>query len=268
MAHTSSLISQLTIGDVEALDTYTFLAVIGKRVIHPGGRRSTDWLLAHADFQPGQLVLDVGCGVGTTAIEVARRFGLHVTAVDISPIMLDLARANVRAAGLEARLSVESGNILALHFPDHSFDRVLAEAVTFMVDRQRAARELLRVCRSGGRVLATELVWQRPPTAEARAVFQGEVCPGHQLDSAEAWDEVYRAAGLQEIQIATGPFEIMTPAGFNRDEGLGNIAAMMARTFSRWTYLKKMAWLMPRMMRAVPYLGYVAMTGVKASEVR
>ena len=62
----------LTTDEVRALDPYAFLAVLGKRVIHPGGRASTDRLLALADVKPGERVLDVGCGVGTTAIRLAQ----------------------------------------------------------------------------------------------------------------------------------------------------------------------------------------------------
>src|SRR5256714_2358609 len=87
--------------DVQSMDPYSFLAVLGKRVIHPGGRRSTEELLQRADVQPNQQVLDVGCGVGTTAIQIARRFRAHVTAVDIAPLMLARTRANVHAAGLD-----------------------------------------------------------------------------------------------------------------------------------------------------------------------
>jgi len=251
--------------DVKSLDPYTFLAVLGKRVIHPGGRRSTEELFNLAQLRPGQKALDVGCGVGTTAIQMARRFGVAVTALDISPIMLDRARRNVRRVGLERDIDVEQGDILALRFPTSTFDRVIAEAVTMFVDRQRAAKELVRVCRPGGMVLATEFFWRQPPTEEAREIFLGQVCPGMQLDQLDGWVRIYKDAGLSAIEVRSGPFEMMTPRGFIQDEGFVNAFACMLRGLSRVAYLRKMAWLMPRISRAVPYLGYILVGGLKPS---
>ncbi len=253
----------LSATEVEQLDPYALMAVLGKRVIHPGGRRSTEELLQRADVQPNQQVLDVGCGVGTTAIQIARRFRARVTAVDIAPLMLARTHANVHAAGLDDTIIVEQGDILALRFAGDSFDWVLAEAVTMFVDRRAAAKELVRVCRPGGRVLATEFLWRKPPTPEARQIFLGEVCPGMNFDTLDDWVQIYREAGLEDVQVTSGPFEMMTPAGFVRDEGIANSLAVMGHALSRRSYLKKMAWLMPRMNRAVPYLGYIAVSGVK-----
>ena len=207
--------------DIARLDPYQFMAVIGKRVIHPGGRHSSEALIAMADFSPDHRVLDVGCGVATTAIEIARRFGSDVTAVDISLLMLQRAQSNVQAAKLAGRIAVENGNILELAYGDNRFDRVIAEAVTMFVDRPRAAAELVRVCAPGGRVLATEFFWRKPPTPQAREIFLGQVCPGMQVDTLEDWVAIYQAAGLADIRVELGPFEMMTPRGFLADEGLG-----------------------------------------------
>jgi cyclopropane fatty-acyl-phospholipid synthase-like methyltransferase len=91
-------------------------------------------------------VLDIGCGVATTAIEVASRFDASVIAAGISPLMLARARANVARAGLTEQVRVEVADILALPYFDANFDRVVAEAVAMLVDRPRVAAELVRVC--------------------------------------------------------------------------------------------------------------------------
>jgi SAM-dependent methyltransferase len=236
--------------------------VLGKRVIHPGGRASTDQLLAWADVRPGERVLDVGCGVGTTAIRLARETGADVVAADIAPLMRERAQRNVAAAGVREQVRVEEADILALPYSDDAFDCVIAEAVTMFVDRERAAKELARVCRPGGRVLATEFYWRRPPTERAREVFLGQVCPGLLFDSEDDWVRIYAGAGLTGVRTTSGPFAMMTLRGFLTDERL-HALAVLARGLSRPAYLRKLAWLMPRMTRAVPYLGYLAVAATK-----
>jgi SAM-dependent methyltransferase len=255
--------SKILADEVRTVDPYALMAVLGKGVIHPGGRRSTEELLKRAKLEREHHVLDVGCGVGTTAIQIARRFGARVTAVDIAPLMLERARANVASARADDLVDVRAGDILALDFPDGSFDRVVAEAVTMFVDRSRAARELVRVCQPGGLVLTTEFLWRTPPPPKAHHAFLGELCPGMTFDTLEDWVALYGDAGLTNIHVASGPFEMMTARGFLSDEGLLNSVAIMARAVSRPAFARRMAWMMPRIRKAVPYLGYVVVSGVK-----
>src|SRR5438132_8130885 len=93
-----AVMTRLSAEQVSALDPYAFLAVLGKRVIHPGGRASTDRLLQWADLRPGERVLDIGCGVATTAVRLAKEYGVDVVAADISPLMRERAERNVHAA--------------------------------------------------------------------------------------------------------------------------------------------------------------------------
>jgi len=257
------MMTKLAAAEVAALDPYKFMATIGKRVIHPGGRVSTEALLARAHITATSQVLDVGCGVATTAIEIARRFSAQATAVDIAPLMLERAEANVRAAKMTSRITVRPGDICALPFDDDSFDVVIAEAVTMFVDRPRAASELARVCAPGRQVLATEFCWRTPPPAQARQVFLGQVCPGMFFDTIDDWVEIYSSAGLTNVETQTGPFEMMTPRRFLTDEGPARSLAIMTQVAARPANIRKMAWLMPRMAKAVPYLGYVLVASQK-----
>ena len=255
--------TKLAPSEISDLDPYKFMAVIGKRVIHPGGRASTEALLRRAQVTASDRVLDVGCGVATTAIQIARRHRARVTAADISPLMLERAEANNRAAGVAGLVTVASADILALPFDDDAFDVVIAEAVTMFTDRPKATAELARVTRPGGRVLATEFYWRTPPTPEAREVFLGQVCPGMHFDTVEDWIGIYSGAGLTGLETETGPFEMMTPRGFLADEGPARCLAILSTVAGRPADARKMARLMPRMAKAVPYLGYIIITGTK-----
>jgi SAM-dependent methyltransferase len=255
---------RLTAAEIRALDPYQLMAELGKTVIHPGGGRSTEELLKMANLERGQRVLDAGCGIGTTAAQIARRFNCEVVALDINEANVNRARCTVEQIGVDDRVEVRRGDIEQLEFDDESFDVVIVEAVTMFVHRKRAAAEVVRVCRRRGRVVDHEFIWRKPPPPGPRELFMSQVCPGIDFDTKADWTGLYREAGLDELRTTTGPFAMMTPAGFLRDEGLAGSARFISRALSRPAYVRKMAWLMPRMLRAMPYLGYVVVAGTRA----
>ncbi len=109
-----------------------------------------------ADLRAGQRVLDVATGSGNTAIAAARRF-TQVTGVDFVPSLLERARVRAQAEGLVVEF-VE-GDAEALPFPDASFDVVMSTfGVMFAPDHPRAAAELVRVLRPGGRIALSNWV--------------------------------------------------------------------------------------------------------------
>jgi SAM-dependent methyltransferase len=102
------------------------------------------------DPHAGQHVLDVACGSGTAALVAGRRYCV-VTGVDYVPELLERARSRASAEGFVVDFRVSDAQ--ALPFEDASFDVVLSVyGVQFAPDQERAARELLRVCRPGGKI--------------------------------------------------------------------------------------------------------------------
>jgi ubiquinone/menaquinone biosynthesis C-methylase UbiE len=95
-------------------------------------------------------VLDVACGTGHVALEAARTF-CQVTGIDYVPDLVQVARRRAAAEDLEVDFRVADAEDLP--FADDSFDDVLsAIGVMFTADHDRAAAELVRVCRRGGRI--------------------------------------------------------------------------------------------------------------------
>lgn len=98
----------------------------------------------------GLCVLDVAAGTGTAALPAARR-GATVTAIDLTPELLAVGRADAAAEGVD--LTWQTADAEALPFPDAEFDAVVsAIGVMFAPHHQLAADELLRVCRPAGTV--------------------------------------------------------------------------------------------------------------------
>jgi SAM-dependent methyltransferase len=103
-----------------------------------------------AEVSAGERVLDVACGNGNAALAAARRFAV-VTGIDYVPALLERAHARGAADGLA--LELREADAEALPFADGAFDAVLSTfGVMFTPDQPRAARELARVCRRGGRI--------------------------------------------------------------------------------------------------------------------
>lgn len=98
----------------------------------------------------GARVLDVACGTGNLAIPAARA-GARVTGVDIATNLIDQARQRAAAEHLDA--AFEEGDAEQLLYPDGSFDVVMSMFGAMFAPRPDVtAAELLRVCRSGGRI--------------------------------------------------------------------------------------------------------------------
>ena len=143
-------------------------------------------LLEHLAVKAGEQVLDVATGTGEVALRAARS-GAQVTGLDLAPALLEQARVKAD----QESLAVEwvEGNAEALPFDDGSFDVVCSNFGVIFADAEAAARELGRVCRSGGRLGLT--AWR--PNAGLHRIYR-KFDPRD--DPPERWGEQSR---LQEL---------------------------------------------------------------------
>jgi len=106
------------------------------------------------DIRPGHSVLDVGCGSGSTTIEIARQVGPsgRVLGVDISTPQLGVARSRLDASGI-GWASLENRDVATCPFEAGAFDRVFSRfGVMFFVDPPAAFANIRRALKSGGRL--------------------------------------------------------------------------------------------------------------------
>jgi ubiquinone/menaquinone biosynthesis C-methylase UbiE len=130
------------VGSLEARGhTAGYLGVVGR-------------LVEATHLQPGEVVLEVGCGTGVLDRWLARHThgANQIVGVDINPFMLSEARALAKQEGLDHMIAFQEGNAESLPFPNDRFDVTMSSTVIQRADADRMLAEMVRVTRSGGRV--------------------------------------------------------------------------------------------------------------------
>ncbi|AEJ02446.1 Methyltransferase type 11 [Nitrosomonas sp. Is79A3] len=121
------------------------------RRLFPESRIKTA-LIAQARIQPGQDVLDVGCGTGTLTLMIKQiQPDAGVNGLDMDPQILDIARRKAEQTGVT--IVLQQGTATCLPYPDESFDHVFASLMLHHLtqqDKQQALREAFRVLKPGG----------------------------------------------------------------------------------------------------------------------
>jgi SAM-dependent methyltransferase len=108
--------------------------------------------------QPGERLLDIGCGTGGAAF-LACQTGADVTGLDLSPVLIETA--GMRAAERRLELRLDAGDAESLPYEDASFDVVTSTVgIMFAPDQEAAASELARVTRPGGRMAIASWIWE------------------------------------------------------------------------------------------------------------
>lgn len=125
---------------------------------HPGGLALTRRLGELLNLQPGQRILDVAAGKGTSAIFLARHFGCNVVGIDYSQNSIAQAQTEAAKAGVAHLTHFEQGDAERLNFDDATFDAVICEcAFCTFPNKTAAAQEIARVLRSGGQIGLSDL---------------------------------------------------------------------------------------------------------------
>jgi ubiquinone/menaquinone biosynthesis C-methylase UbiE len=159
--------------------------------------------LAHAAAQPGETVLDLGSGAGIDCFLAARAVGAggRVIGVDMTPAMIDRARAAAARSG-HANVEFRLGEIEHLPVADASVDLIISNCVVNLSpEKAQVFREALRVLKPGGRLVVSDLVWLRPMPESIRGRVDALVGCVAGASLKDEYLTLMRAAGFQSVEV-------------------------------------------------------------------
>ncbi|HYW04367.1 MAG TPA: methyltransferase domain-containing protein [Gammaproteobacteria bacterium] len=145
-----------------------------------------DVLAGRAGITRGDRVLDAGCGVGGSAVHLARQIGCRVVGITLSEQQARSARDNAAAAGVADRTRFDVRDFTASGYQDASFDVVWAvESVCHAEDKADFAREAYRLLRPGGRLILADFFASREGYAGRDARLIGQWLDGWSVRALE-----------------------------------------------------------------------------------
>ena len=251
---------------------HTFLARLGKTRLRPGGIEATEWLFQQAGFTAESKVLEEACNMGTTSIELARRFRCSVYAIDMDKEALAKARRNIVREDVDNRVVVMEANANRLPFPDGTFDVVINEAMlTMYADKakEKLATEYFRVLKPGGRLLTHDIMYTQDVLEEgARLQLQGVVKSNVSPLSAAGWQALFLRTGFAGVRFHHGPMSLMSPSGLIKDEGFKQALKIVCNGLLKSENRARFLSMMRFFRRQKKHLNFISCCSVKGLEVK
>jgi len=177
--------------------------------------------ISYLNLQPGEKILDLGCGRGSETIQAAGIIGSTGFAwgLDLTPRMIGLAQERARTEELD-NISFILGTMEQIPLPDASLDAVISNcAINHVLDKKAVYQEIYRLLRPGGRFVVSDIMTERPLPDNIKndpeAIAE---CFGGAITVAE-YETALSEAGFKHVQI------------FKERRYLKNGYEMISRTF-------------------------------------
>jgi len=192
-----------------------FINHLGNRgvdFLHPGGKKSTEFLVNEIIKNNPKSILELGCGTGATLVSLAAYNINQLIGIDVSNSQISMANKRLKYCGLENFIQLfvteESGQI---NFSDNSFDVVFAESVLGVLEHDTLIKMILetkRVLKPNGIFLTNDAIWGPLTSLDTiksinnRAMKDfGLVQSSEKLIGKDDWETFFKSFGFKSCKV-------------------------------------------------------------------
>ncbi len=246
-------------------DTFQFMAKkLGMKVLHPGGLDATETIAERCGISPDTIILDAGCGSGSSSIFLARRYGCKVVGVDIDQSLLLKAYTYARKNGLLDKVAFRLVDIHDLPFQDDTFDGALIQAMLIFTEKSKALQMLYQKIRSQGFIGVVELAWKSPPPDKIIKRV-GDVLCGAAVNAElhDGWINRLHESGFDVVHAEICDLDF-TFGGMLKNEGVASTLRIMFKGFLDESVRRKTGEVTKLFRETRKYLGYGIYIGRKS----
>ncbi len=139
---------------------HEFLARLGKKILRPGGKKGTKFLLKNVKINKDSKILEVACNRGETLIFLYDKYNCEVVGLDNNEVFVGLAKENLERKNLTDKIKLILADAKQIPFPDNYFDIIINQAMLTMIKTEELdsiLKEYYRVLKPGGVLLTHDL---------------------------------------------------------------------------------------------------------------
>ncbi|XP_064092781.1 uncharacterized protein LOC135205707 [Macrobrachium nipponense] len=175
--------------------------IFGHTWVSTGGEATTRDFVQDLNLQPGDRILDVGCGTGGSAFFMARYYGAHVHGVDLSKNMIDIAldRLAREDGHIRDKVRFEVADITKVQYDNESYDVIYSrDTILHIADKEKLFRTLYRWLKPGGTLFITD--YCRGDQEHSKEFLDYVIQRGYDLRTPKDYGKVIAGAGFKDVK--------------------------------------------------------------------
>ncbi len=201
---------------------HEFLARIGKKILRPGGKKGTRFLLKNCMIDNNTKILDVACNRGETLIYLHKKYQCELVGLDNNELFLDLAKENLAKKGLLDEIKLVLADAQKIPYPDNYFDIIINQAMLTMIFPDildNIIKEYYRVLKPGGLLLTHDLAVKDEEGLELISPLRTLVKVPASPKTFSNWSKEFNKNGFKLKNHKFGKMTLINPIGLLYDEG-------------------------------------------------